>query len=146
LKKAAPLVTESYLAGISIEANSLFREITGDSHRSIKWTRDYEVILEEDGHDRSFHNLSGGEQMVAALSIRLALLKQLSDIRLAFFDEPTVNMDAERRARLAESLGRVQDFNQLFVISHDDAFEETADHVLNVERGENEASQLTTAV
>ena len=63
-------------------------------------------MLEEGGHERSFINLSGGEQMVAALSVRLALLKQLSDIRVAFFDEPTVNMDAERRERLAQQSGR----------------------------------------
>lgn len=132
LKKAGPLVTESYLYNISIDANQLFREITGEAGRTLRWTRDYEVILEEAGHERSFANLSGGEQMVAALSIRLALLKQLSDIRIAIFDEPTVNMDAERRERLAHAIGQVRNFDQLFVISHDDAFEETADHVLAV--------------
>lgn len=137
LKKAGPLVTESYLAGISLEANALFREITGDANRSLRWTRDYEVMLEEQGHERSFQNLSGGEQMAAALSIRLALLKQLSDIRLAIFDEPTINMDAERRARLAESIGNVRHFDQLFVISHDDAFEESADHVVAIGANEN---------
>lgn len=132
LKKAGPLVTESYLFNISIDANNLFREITGEAGRTLRWTRDYEVILEEAGHERSFANLSGGEQMVAALSIRLALLKQLSDIRLAIFDEPTTNMDAERRTRLAEAIGQVRHFDQLFVISHDDTFEEDADHVVNV--------------
>ncbi len=132
LKKAGPLVTESYLYNISIDANQLFREITGEAGRTLRWTRDYEVILEEAGHSRSFANLSGGEQMVAALSIRLALLKQLSDIRLAIFDEPTTNMDAERRERLAHAIGQVRHFDQLFVISHDDAFEETADHVILV--------------
>src|SRR5205085_6727476 len=97
LKQAGPIVTESYLYNISIEANQLFREITGEAGRALRWSRDYEIVLEEEGHERSFPNLSGGEQMAAALSVRLALLKQLSDIRLAFFDEPTINMDAERR-------------------------------------------------
>ena len=138
LKKAGPLVTESYLFNISIDANNLFREITGEAGRTLRWTRDYEVILEEAGHERSFANLSGGEQMVAALSIRLALLKQLSDIRLAIFDEPTTNMDAERRTRLAEAIGQVRHFDQLFVISHDDTFEEDADHVVNIGRIKDE--------
>ncbi|HEY0004405.1 MAG TPA: SMC family ATPase [Pyrinomonadaceae bacterium] len=134
LKQAGPLVTESYLYNISIEANQLFREITGEAGRALRWSRDYEIMLEEEGHERSFQNLSGGEQMAAALSIRLALLKQLSDIRLAFFDEPTVNMDAERRERLAQQIGQVQHFDQLFVISHDDTFEESVDHIIHVER------------
>lgn len=134
LKKAGPLVTESYLYNISIEANQLFREITGDAGRALRWSRDYEIILEEEGHERPFQNLSGGEQMAAALSVRLALLKQLSDIRIAFFDEPTVNMDAERRERLAQQIGQIRHFDQLFVISHDDTFEESVDHHIHVER------------
>jgi DNA repair protein SbcC/Rad50 len=134
LKQAGPIITESYLYNISIEANQLFREITGEAGRALKWSRDYEIILEEEGHERSFPNLSGGEQMAAALSIRLALLKQLSDIRMAFFDEPTVNMDAERRERLAEQIGQVQHFDQLFVISHDDTFEASVDHVVHIRR------------
>jgi DNA repair protein SbcC/Rad50 len=134
LKQAGPLVTESYLYNISVEANHLFREISGNVGRTLKWSRDYEIRLEEEGYERPFANLSGGEQMTAALSIRLALLKQLSDIRLAIFDEPTVNMDAERRERLAESIGKVKDFDQLFVISHDDSFEEYVDQVVFVTR------------
>jgi DNA repair protein SbcC/Rad50 len=132
LRQAGPLVTESYLYNISIEANQLFREITGEAGRALRWSRDYEIMLEEEGHERSFPNLSGGEQMAAALAIRLALLKQLSDIRLAFFDEPTVNMDQERRERLAQQIGQVQHFDQLFVISHDDTFEENVDHIIHV--------------
>jgi exonuclease SbcC len=144
LKQAGPLVTESYLYNISIEANQLFREITGEAGRALRWSRDYEIILEEEGHERSFPNLSGGEQMAAALSIRLALLKQLSDIRLAFFDEPTTNMDAERRERLAQQIGQVQHFDQLFIISHDDTFEENVDNILHIERrGENAHSEVT---
>ncbi len=134
LKQAGPLVTESYLYNVSIEANQLFREITGEAGRALRWTRDYEIVLEEEGYERSFQNLSGGEQMAAALSVRLALLKQLSDIRLAFFDEPTVNMDAERRERLAQQIGQVRHFDQLFVISHDDTFEEAVDHIVHIER------------
>lgn len=134
LKEAGPRITESYLYNISLEANQLFREITGEAGRALRWSRDYEILLEEDGHERSFPNLSGGEQMAAALSIRLALLTQLSDIRLAFFDEPTTNMDAERRERLAQQIGQVQHFDQLFIISHDDTFEENVDHTIHIER------------
>jgi exonuclease SbcC len=145
LKAAGPLVTESYLYNISIEANQLFREITGEAGRALRWSRDYEIMLEEEGHERSFPNLSGGEQMAAALSIRLALLKQLSDIRMAFFDEPTVNMDAERRERLAQQIGQVRHFDQLFVISHDDTFEENVDHIIHVRRGAEGAVMTTEA-
>ena len=135
LKEAAPRVARNYVFHVSGEANQMFREITGNAERTLKWTEDYGIILEEDGYERPFANLSGGEQMAAALSVRLALLKQLSDVRLAFFDEPTTNMDAERRERLAEQISHItekQTFDQLFVVSHDDTFEGFADNVVSV--------------
>ena len=141
LKEAAPRVARNYVFLVSSEANQMFREITGNAERTLKWTEDYGIVLEENGYERPFVNLSGGEQMSAALSVRLALLKQLSDVRLAFFDEPTTNMDAERRERLAEQISHItekQTFDQLFVISHDDTFESFADNVVLVGRNVNE--------
>ncbi len=140
LKEAAPLVARNYVHHVSLEANQMFREISGNAERTLKWTEDYGILLEENGHDRPFVNLSGGEQMAAALSVRLALLKQLSDVRLAFFDEPTTNMDAARRERLAEQISHItekQTFDQLFVISHDDTFEGYVDNVVSVNANEN---------
>lgn len=132
LRKAGPFITEAHLQSISMEANQLYRDITGNPMVSLRWDMGYEVILEEDGHERSFASLSGGEQMAAALAVRLALLKELSDMRIAFFDEPTTNMDEERRRNLAQQIGRIKDFDQLFVISHDDAFEGFTDRVITV--------------
>ncbi len=137
LQKAAPYITEAYLHSVSIEANQLYREITGRYDVTLKWSNDYEITLEERGFSRPFTNLSGGEQMAAALSVRLALLKEFSDnLSLAFFDEPTTNMDEDRRRNLAQQIGRVTGFRQLFVISHDDSFENFTDQVITLgERG-----------
>jgi exonuclease SbcC len=144
LKEAAPRVARNYVFHVSMEANQMFREISGNAERTLKWTEDYGIVLEENGFERPFVNLSGGEQMAAALSVRLALLKQLSDVRLAFFDEPTTNMDAERRERLAEQISHITDrktFDQLFVISHDDTFEGYVDNVVSIVGGnENEVN------
>jgi exonuclease SbcC len=134
LKEAAPLVARNYVWHVSQEANLLYRDITGNAERTLKWTEDYSISLEEGGYDRPFVSLSGGEQMAAALSVRLALLKQLSDIRVAFFDEPTTNMDAERRENLAQQIGQIRSFDQLFVISHDDTFDSYMDHEMRVEK------------
>jgi len=133
LKDAAPRVAKNYVYRVSLEANSMFREITGNAEHTLRWTDDYMIVLEEDGFERSFSTLSGGEQMAAALSVRLALLKQLTDIRIAFFDEPTTNMDAERRENLAMQISNITNFDQLFVISHDDTFEGYVDSVLSIE-------------
>ncbi|PYT00555.1 MAG: hypothetical protein DMF63_08295 [Acidobacteria bacterium] len=145
LKEAAPLVARNYVYHVSLEANLLFREITGNAEHTLKWSEDYGIQLEEDGYERPFISMSGGEQMAAAMSVRLALLKQLSDIRIAFFDEPTTNMDAERRENLAVQLSNIKHFDQLFVISHDDTFEGYVDNVVTVERGEDQAPQEAQA-
>ncbi|MGE3466875.1 MAG: AAA family ATPase [Pyrinomonadaceae bacterium] len=130
LKEAAPRVARNYVYHVSLEANQMFREITGNGTRTLKWGEDYAIMLEEDGYERPFQSFSGGEQMAAALSVRLALLKQLTDIRVAFFDEPTTNMDAERRENLAAEISRITHFDQLFVISHDETFDSYVDNVL----------------
>lgn len=132
LKEAGPFITEAYLMNISLEADRLFREITGHHHVHLSWSNDYEILLEEEGRPRPFNNLSGGEQMAAALSVRLALLKETSNVDMAFFDEPTTNMDESRRSNLAHQIGEIRTFKQLFVISHDDTFEQWTDHVVRV--------------
>jgi exonuclease SbcC len=134
LKEAAPRVARNYVYHVSLEANVLFREITGNAERSLRWGEDYAISVEEEGYERPFQSLSGGEQMAAALAVRLAILKQLSDIRIAFFDEPTTNMDAERRENFAEEISRIKHFDQLFVISHDETFDNYVDNVLHIER------------
>jgi exonuclease SbcC len=134
LKQAGPYIAESIVRSISVEANRLYRDITGNQNVTLHWSyeNEYEIVLEEDGYERGFANLSGGEQMAAALSVRLALLKELSDLRIAFFDEPTANLDEQRRRQLAEEIGRITDFDQLFIISHDDAFESFTHQVVRV--------------
>ena len=72
--------------------------------------------------------------MAAALAVRLALLREMSDVDIAFFDEPTANLDDERRENLAEQITGIKGFSQLFVISHDDTFEQETQHVVHIRK------------
>ena len=54
LKKSAPLVARNYVYHVSLEANQMFREISGNAERTLKWTEDYGIVLEEYGHERPF--------------------------------------------------------------------------------------------
>jgi len=133
-KQAGPRITERYVQNISREADKLFRELLNRQNVALEWTREYEIMVQEGAHSRRFINLSGGEQMCAALAVRLALLKVLADLDIAFFDEPTTNMDRPRREQLAEAIANIKTFRQLFVISHDDTFEKVTGNVVLVER------------
>jgi exonuclease SbcC len=132
VRDAGPKVTQALVKVISAQAARLYADIMADRSARLDWTEDYEIILKSDGRERGFQQLSGGEQMAAALAVRLALLKEVSAIDLAFFDEPTANLDDRRRDNLAEQILNVQGFSQLFVISHDDTFEQDTDHVVRV--------------
>jgi DNA repair protein SbcC/Rad50 len=133
-KESGPRITQFYLSNISQAGDRLFRELLNRPDIRLEWTQDYEIRVQTAGHWRSFPSLSGGEQMCAALAVRLALLKVLSEIDIAFFDEPTTNMDQARRSQLAEALGNLKSFRQLFVISHDDTFENMTENIIRVVR------------
>ncbi|MCX7639031.1 MAG: SMC family ATPase [Pyrinomonadaceae bacterium] len=137
LKKAGPVIAANMRRQISTQASRIFQEIMGRVELTLEWTEDYGIEIEEKGNRRSFSSLSGGEQMTAALSVRLALLEELSEVRFAFFDEPTAHMDEERRVRLSEqieAIAQTKRYSQLFIISHDDTFESKVDKVIRVER------------
>ncbi len=134
LKEAGPYVTRALVEQISHGANQIFAEIMQDYSRELRWQEDYGIVLMVEGRERPFGQLSGGEQMSAALAVRLALLREMSDIQVAFFDEPTTNLDEVRRDALAQQILGIQGFHQLFVISHDDTFEQATDQVIRVEK------------
>ncbi len=134
IRQAGPYVTRRLVQQVSLEAAHLFADVMADHTGRLRWEDNYEIVLEKGGRDRGFQQLSGGEQMAAALSIRLALLRELSAIDVAFFDEPTSNLDDVRRDGLAEQILSVKGFSQLFVISHDDTFERATHHVVRVRK------------
>lgn len=139
LRQAGPLVTRELVGHVSQEAARLYSEMMGDLRCRLEWTETYEIRLVVGSNTRAFHQLSGGEQMIAALAVRLALLRRLTALDIAFFDEPTAHLDPERRERMVEQIQAISGFRQLFVISHDEAFEQVADHSLRIvkERGKS---------
>lgn len=137
IKQAGPYVTQMIVRQISDGAAAIFGELMHDHRRVLAWGADYGVTLQTDGVARTFRQLSGGEQMSAALAVRLALVREMSTISVAFFDEPTANLDSARREALAQQIMAVRGFTQLFVISHDDTFEQATQNLIRVKRHGN---------
>lgn len=132
LRDAGPQVTEVLLASVSDSADEIYSDIMGAPGGRLRWAADYDIVLGRGGLERRFGQLSGGEQMAAALAVRLALLRDLLNLDIAFFDEPTQHLDAERRENLAQQILAVRGFSQLVVISHDDTFERHIDNIIRV--------------
>lgn len=134
LRQSGPYITQALIRQISAAANQIFGELMQDFSRELSWSEDYGITLEVEGASRQFVQLSGGEQMSAALAVRLALVREISNIDIAFFDEPTANLDDVRREALARQVMNIRGFRQLFVISHDDTFEQVTQNLIRVKR------------
>lgn len=134
IRDVGPELSRRLLAPISRTANEIFADLTGgDRSMELAWGEDYGITLRRGPYVSQFIQLSGGERMRAALAMRLALLRELSDVRVAFFDEPTVSLDSQRRQALAEQLRAIRGFEQLFVVSHHgEIFEGVADNAIPI--------------
>ncbi len=73
--------------------------------------------------------------MVVALCLRAALNEMFSTSKFVIFDEPTVNLDAERKRALSEYLPKLfKDMEQVIVITHDESFREMAEKIVFIEK------------
>ncbi|MBU0729152.1 MAG: SMC family ATPase [Proteobacteria bacterium] len=137
-------LSERFREEISLRADRIYRSIA-ETDEELCWGDKYQIILrdmpEGELRERTDDQLSGGQTMSAVVALRLALLQTIG-ARVAFFDEPTSNLDAARRENLAQAfraidVGREEVtehwYDQLFLISHDVAFTEVTDQIISLE-------------
>jgi len=142
-KNMSAQLSERFREEISLRADRIYRTIS-EADEELYWGDNYQIVLRDlqDGvmRERSDDQLSGGQMMSAVVALRLALLQTIG-ARVAFFDEPTSNLDAARRENLAQAfraidVGREEVtehwYDQLFLVSHDVAFTEITDKVLEL--------------
>jgi len=142
--KVSAYLSERFREEISQRANRIYR-IIAEVDEELAWGEDYRIVLRdmEDGELRERYDdqLSGGQTMSAVVALRLAMLQTIG-ARIAFFDEPTSNLDVTRRENLAHAFRAIDVgkeevtehwYDQLFLISHDVAFTEVTDQILVLE-------------
>lgn len=139
---AGPKITDALISRINGLASDIYRDLMETDNVQLIWEHDYNIKVATPTNEKDFLQLSGGEQMSAALAVRLAILKILTNADFAFFDEPTTNLDKERRTNLARAIQNIKGFKQLFVISHDDTFEENAENIIKFTKDENEVTHV----
>lgn len=135
-------LSERYREYISHASTLIYQKIASENV-TLEITEDYEVRLKENANSyKTMDQLSGGEQMSCALAIRLSMLKHLSGLDIYFLDEPTINLDIKRREKIADIvLDVASSLSQLFVISHDDTFDNITDAIIKL-RKENNVSRI----
>ena len=143
-KHVSGYLSERFREEISLRANRIYRTIA-ETDEELSWGEDYRIVLRDmvDGElrERTDDQLSGGQTMSAVVALRLAMLQTIG-ARIAFFDEPTSNLDATRRENLAHAFRAIDVgkeevtehwYDQLFLISHDVAFTEVTDQIISME-------------
>jgi exonuclease SbcC len=134
IRSAGPLVGTEIVNSISRAASEIYCEILSDHSQQLSWTKEYDIEIASPEGSKVFKQLSGGEQMSAALALRLAMLKHLARSDLVFLDEPTQNLDDERRRNLAQQITKITGFKQMFIITHDDTFSQDYEYVIRVNK------------
>ena len=142
-KEAGPIITKALLKNINTQASNLYRDLMDIKNVELFWLDDFEIEIRTPISITKYRNLSGGEQMAAALAVRLAILRIITNVKFAFFDEPTSNLDSEKRMNLSNCIQNIKGFEQLYLISHDDTFEENAENVIKFEKEEGQNSVVT---
>lgn len=138
-KKTPDFLRKRYVDAISQDANNRFHELMGDNSIDLTWDETYGISMRKGKDTIDFQLLSGGQQMSAALAVRLALIRRFSGLNIAFFDEPTHNLDDERRDNLARAFYRITGFDQLFVISHDETFNTVIENTISIRMKDGES-------
>ncbi|MDR2594321.1 MAG: AAA family ATPase [Fibromonadaceae bacterium] len=134
IKDLGRIVAEERVQRIALIATDYLNKIT-NRPESILWvcneSEKYSLYLDNGQNKCSFVNLSGGEQISVAIAIRLALSQEFGNTGLIILDEPTNNLDQSKRQLLAENLPKmVENLTQLFVVTHDDTFRNSATKVI----------------
>lgn len=143
-RNVSAYLSERFREEISRRANRIYR-IIAEVDEELAWGENYRIVLRDmvDGElrERADDQLSGGQTMSAVVALRLAMLQTIG-ARIAFFDEPTSNLDVTRRENLAHAFRAIDVgkeevtehwYDQLFLISHDVAFTEITDQILTLE-------------
>ncbi len=138
IKLLGPYLSERRTRMIAAAATVNYQRMTGRAER-ILWENageQYLVSVSSGSGKRRYNMLSGGEQVAVALSIRSALASEMTDCRFAIFDEPTINLDAEKKEALSVSLyDMLKNLEQAIVVTHDDTFREMAANIIELRRG-----------
>ncbi|HIH13559.1 TPA: SMC family ATPase [Candidatus Woesearchaeota archaeon] len=100
----------------------------------------FSPIIEQNGYETPFENLSGGEKTSVALAYRLALNRVINDVvhqiktkDLLILDEPTDGFSSEQLDKVREVLERLH-LQQTIIVSHESKIESFVDKVVRIQK------------
>ncbi len=130
-------------------ATEFLTHLTGGRYTQLELDEEYRFHLMDDGMRKAV--ISGGEQDIVNLCMRLALARLITEragqpLSLLILDEVFGSLDTDRRQNVLMLLNNLRDwFEQILIISHIEEINEAADRTLYVVRDERtRASTILT--
>lgn len=118
-------------------SSAFLRDLTSGRYTELELDESYQATIMEAGEPKPV--ISGGEEDVANLALRLAISQMIADragqpLSLLVLDEIFGSLDEERRTAVVDLLRSLADrFPQVILITHIDTVREGFDRVIRVE-------------
>jgi exonuclease SbcC len=117
-------------------ASGFIRDLTNGRYADLELDEEYSATLLDDGDPKAV--ISGGEEDVANLALRLAISQMIAEragqpLSLLILDEIFGSLDEDRRSAVVDLLRSLADrFPQVILITHIDSVREGFDRVVRV--------------
>lgn len=115
-----------------------FNILIDDETLSVRIDDDFSPIIEQQGYEAEYENLSGGESTSVALAYRLALNKVVNtlveDIRtrnLIILDEPTDGFSVDQLDKIRDVLEQLR-IPQTIIASHEPKIESYVENIIRI--------------
>jgi len=127
---------ERYINYVNREVQNINAAI-GHPGTEIFWDPTYIIYIRKATTLLTFNQLSGGQKVLYALMVRLAINKLFSRrFGLFILDEPTIHLDEDSRRILSNFIDQMEGIKQLIIVSHTDEFLGTIDNEIELKQTE----------
>lgn len=142
LRSFGDLLNGEVVPELQERAGELLNLLTDGRYTQVQISEDFEFTLVDE--DRPKPIVSGGEEDIVNLSLRLAMAEMICErtgqpLGLLVLDEVFGSLDADRRENTLQLLRRLRDrFDQIIIISHIEEIQAGADQCLRVDYNPSE--------
>ncbi len=132
---------------IHSDFNSLFQKwfsiLMSNDDINIRLEKDFTPVIEQNGYETNYYDLSGGEKTATALAYRLALNQVINNIvtviktkDLIILDEPTDGFSEEQIDKIRDVLNELN-MRQIIIVSHEPKIESFVNNIIRLEKKEH---------
>ena len=138
------VMEKKVMSRVHSDFNELFQKwfnvIMSDDGLAVSLDPEFNPVIEQNGYNIEYLNLSGGEKTAIALAYRLALNQVINNLvveiktnDLIVLDEPTDGFSDEQVSRIKQVLDELN-IKQVIVVSHEPRIESFVDSVIRIKK------------